>query len=65
MELFCDTKHNDVTSDTIENVLNGFVTVTRAGWGAALDIVIHKLHSVDKRLAGQGELEVWERVGEG
>ena len=27
--------------------------------------VIHKLHSVDKRLAEQGELEVWERVGEG
>ena len=34
--------------------------VTRAGWEAALDIVIHKPHSVDKRLAGQVELEVWE-----
>ena len=34
--------------------------VTRAGWVAALDIVIHKPHSVDKRLAGQVELEVWE-----
>ena len=28
--------------------------VTRAGWEAAFDIVIHKPHSVDKRLAGQG-----------
>ena len=34
--------------------------VTRSGWEAALDIVIHKPHSVDKRLAGQVELEVWE-----
>ena len=37
MELFCDTKHNDVTSDTIENVSDGFAPVTWAGWEAALD----------------------------
>jgi len=34
--------------------------VTNSGWLAALDIVIHKPHSVDKRLAGQMEVEVWE-----
>lgn len=28
-------------------------------WVAALNIVVHKPHSVDKRLAGQVELEVW------
>lgn len=61
---FCDTKENDDTSDTIDHV-SDIVTmalspVTRAGWVAALDIVIHKPHSVDKRLAGQVELEVWE-----
>jgi hypothetical protein len=43
--------------------------VTRSGWEAALDIVIHKPHSVDKRLTGHVELEVWdgelgEREGE-
>jgi len=39
--------------------------VTREGWMAALNIVIYKPHSVDKRLAGQVELDVWDgRLGE-
>lgn len=34
-------------------------------WVAALNIVVHKPHSVDKRLAGQVELEVWTGAIEG
>ena len=57
------SNHKSDSNDNVaENIRMGGTDtpVTREGWMAALNIVIYKPHSVDKRLAGQVEMDVWD-----